>query len=107
MFRPLLRRAAALVMILTLVTGVQIRVMPMAIGSPAAGMAPDSGAGACTGCMPGKMTVSDCGVLCAAIVTVVDIALSPLRSAAPPAWVWSNDPARSHSCAPDTAPPRS
>jgi hypothetical protein len=110
MLHTLLRRAAALVMILALVAGVQMRVMPMAMGSPAtamAGMASDGGGGGCKGCLPGKAAVSDCGVLCAALVAVVDVTPSLFRSAAPSAWAWSSDLTRSRSCAPDTAPPRS
>ena len=80
MLQALVRRAAILVIILALVASVQIRVIPMAMGSSAAdmaGMASENGAGACKICLPGIS-----------------------------AWPWSSDPTRTHSCAPDTAPPR-
>lgn len=97
-------------MILALGAGTQMRIMPMAMASPGAGvagMASDMGSGPCKGCIPGKMTVIDCGALCATIVAVVDVTPSPLRHAAPMAWLWSNEPTRSRSCEPDTTPPRS
>lgn len=109
MHRPLFRPLAIFVMILALVVGAQTRLMPMAMassGADMAGMAADAGTGACKGCLPGKMMVADCSTLCAAMVAVIDIASSPLRNAAPSAWIWSNDPTPSQSCEPDTAPPR-
>jgi hypothetical protein len=109
MLQALVRRAAILVIILALVASVQIRVIPMAMGSSAAdmaGMASENGVGACKGCLPGKMTVPDCGALCATMVAVIDVAPSFLCNTALSAWPWSSDPTRSHRCAPATAPPR-
>lgn len=67
MVQRLRRRVVIFVMILALGIGMQMPIMPMTMASPGAG------SGTCKGCMPGKMTVIDCGALCAAIVSVIDV----------------------------------
>lgn len=106
----LLRRATILVAILALLAGVQMRAMPMAMALPdshMAGMASDLGAGTCKACMPGKMAITDCSVLCAAIVAVIAGVQPTAPIDAPSPWAWSNELLRAHGVGPDDAPPRS
>jgi hypothetical protein len=106
----LLRRVVVLAAILAFLAGIQMRLMPAAVASPApsmAGMTSDVAGDLCKGCASGKMTVADCGALCATIVAVIDVMPTSLLRVAPPAWAWSNELARPHAVAPDTAPPRS
>ena len=96
-------------MILALLAGVQTRLMPMAMASPGtdmAGMASHGGSHDCKGCVPLKMTVRDCGAVCAMMVAVVDGMQAFSIIVRCSGWAWSNEPLQLHSPKPDTAPPR-
>jgi hypothetical protein len=101
------RHATILLMLLAILAGPAASVMSMAATMPAMGVTGPDGDDSCKGCLPGKMTVADCGMVCTSLPAMIapvaafsaGVHLSP--------WRWHDEQVRRYSPEPPTAPPRS
>jgi hypothetical protein len=81
--------------------------MSMPATMPVMDMTGASGEDGCKGCLPGKMTVADCGLVCISLPAIITpvAAISAGDHLSP--WRWHDEQVRRYPTEPPTAPPRS
>ena len=81
--------------------------MSMAATMPAMDMTGAQGDDDCKGCLPGKMTVADCGMACISLPAILAPVAAIPTNVQPPPWRWHDEPVEGYPTEPPTAPPRS
>lgn len=101
------RRATILLLILAILVGPGAGVMSMAATMPAMDMTGPDSDDSCKGCLPGKMTVADCGTACISLSAIIQPMAVLSAGAQLSPWRWHDEQVGRHPTKPPTAPPRS
>jgi hypothetical protein len=101
------RHATILLLILALLVGPSAGVMSMAATTPAMDMTGPDGDDGCRGCLPSRMTVADCGMMCISLPAIIALGAAFPASGQPPPWRRHDEQVEGYPTKPPTAPPRS
>jgi hypothetical protein len=100
------RQTTILLLVLAILVGPGVSVMSMAATTGVSMSSPDNDEG-CKGCLPGKMTLADCGMVCLALPAIIPPVAAFHAGIERSPWCWHDEQIGRYQTEPPTGPPRS